>query len=260
MTARSSIYIVVPVLNERANIGRLVGSFRELVDEFGTDHHVRILMVDDGSTDGTAAEARRLADGLTFDVLTHPANLGPGAAFGTAFEHLAGWLGPADVVVTIEGDNTSRLELIRQMLVRAREGFDVVLASPYLYGGGIANTSPSRIFLSSVANVFVKEALGLRGIATVSSFFRLYRADVLRRLQACYGRRVLERRGFESMVEMTLKLVYLNATVSEVAMWLDTSLRVGKSKMHVVRTGLAYFTLWRDKGRWSRDARRRISP
>jgi len=140
------------------------------------------------------------------------------------------------------------------MIVRAREGFDVVLASPYLYGGGITNTSAWRLFLSHVANLLVKEALGIRGIMTVSSFYRLFRGDILLRLQAGYGPGIVERRGFESMVELLMKLVLLHATISEVAMPLDTSRRIGRSKMRVLPTAIGYLTLAKDRRRWTEAA------
>jgi glycosyltransferase involved in cell wall biosynthesis len=249
MTGKPRLWIIVPVLNEAGNVARLMMSFRDIAAEF-QEYSTIFLMIDDGSTDGTAQSARALAGGLEFDVLTHPTNLGPGRAFGTAFKHLAGRLSVSDWVVTIEGDNTSRLELLRQMMTRSAEGFDVVLASPYLYGGGISNTTAYRVVLSQIANVFVKEALGLHGIVTMSSFFRLYRGATLRRLQACFGDEILERAGFESMIELLLKLVFMRFTISEVAMVLDTSQRAGKSKMRIGRTALNYLTLWKDKGRW----------
>jgi dolichol-phosphate mannosyltransferase len=101
-----------------------------------------------------------------------------------------------------------------------------------------------------VANVFVKEVLGLTGIATVSSFYRLYRGRVILDLQRCYGPGIVERAGFECMVEMLLKMVYLRTTISEVPMTLDTSLRVGASKMKVLRTIAGYLRLRHDRRRW----------
>lgn len=249
MSGRPRLWVIVPVLNEVGNVARLMGSFRAIAKEF-SEYDSRFLMVDDGSRDGTARLARDLAEGLTFEVLTHQTNVGPGRAFGTAFKSLMGRLSPDDWVVTIEGDNTSRLELLRQMMTRSAEGFDVVLASPYLYGGGITNTTAYRVMLSQIANVFVKEALGLHGIVTMSSFFRLYRGHVLLGLQSCFGDEILERPGFESMIELLLKLVFMQCTISEVAMVLDTSQRVGKSKMRIARTAFNYVTLWKDKGRW----------
>jgi hypothetical protein len=109
-----------------------------------------------------------------------------------------------------------------------------------------------------MANAFVKEFLGIHGILTMSSFFRLYRGRVLRRLQAHYGARIIERSGFECMVELLLKMIYLQTTISEVPMVLDTGLRVGKTKMRIGRTIRGYLAIstrtkgWRERVRGPR--------
>lgn len=247
---KSQLFIVVPVFNEASNIQRLVEAFHDVAAEFGPEYHVRFVLVDDGSTDGTGALAEQLSEGLDFMLLTHDVNQGPGRAFGTAFEHLASRLKAEDWVITMEGDNTSRHELIRQMLTRTKEGYEIVLASPYMYGGGILQTAPFRVFLSHMSNLLVKEVLGIHGIMTMSSFFRLYQGHALLDLQAHYGPRVVERRGFECMVEMLLKMIYLKFHISEVPMVLNTSRRVGGSKMKIVKTIRGYLTLLRDQRRW----------
>jgi dolichol-phosphate mannosyltransferase len=246
----NKLYIIVPVLNEAENLERLFHSFRQFAAEIRDTYEPLFIMVNDGSTDETSALSHKLATGLNFTLLDHATNQGPGKAFGTAFKHLAKIVREDDLVVTMEGDNTSRRELLKQMLVRSREGYDVVFASPYLYGGGITNTSSLRVILSNIANVFVKEFLGIHGIVTMSSFFRLYRGTTILQLQAHYGAEIVERAGFESMIEMLLKMIYLGMTISEIAMVLDTSQRAGKSKMKIVRTILGYLSLWGDKGRW----------
>jgi dolichol-phosphate mannosyltransferase len=98
--------------------------------------------------------------------------------------------------------------------------------------------------------LLIKELLGINGILTASSFFRLYRATALKRLQAVYGPEILERNGFECMVEMTIKMINLQITISEVPMVLDTKLRVGKSRMKVARTIVGYLSLWSSKKIW----------
>jgi dolichol-phosphate mannosyltransferase len=250
MAEHPSLYLLVPVFNEAQNIEALFASFRLAAAEFADAFHLQVVLVDDGSSDGTADIARRLGNGLDLVVLANPVNQGPGSAFGLGFEYLAPRLSPADWVMTLEGDNTSRRELMRQMFRRSEEGYDVILASPYAYGGGITNTSALRVFMSHMANAFVKEMLGAHGILTVSSFFRLYRAPVILKLQSYYGPRIVERSGFESMVELLLKLMYLRATISEVPMVLDTSLRVGKSKLKVWRTVRGYVALSRRLNAW----------
>jgi glycosyltransferase involved in cell wall biosynthesis len=226
-----------------------------LVAEQQPARETQIILVDDGSSDGTADAARTASDGLALTILVHERNRGPGYAFGTAFEHLADLVGEDDSVVTLEGDNTSRTELLATMFKRAdEERHDAIFASPYMYGGGILHTRTSRVLMSHVANTFAKELLGLHGLLTVSSFFRLYRGSTLLRLQRCYGPRVIERNGFESMVEVAMKMMYLQLSISEVPMVLDTSQRIGKSKLKVSRTALGYLALALRKREWQSRA------
>lgn len=248
----NQLFLLIPVLNEAGNLPRLVESLKTLSADVQNMFDVHVLLIDDGSRDGTSEIAERLATeaNLHLTVLRHETNKGPGKAFATGFCHLSSLLQADDLVLSMEGDNTSRIELVKQMLMRRMEGFDVVFASPYMYGGGIINTSAYRIFLSSMANLFIKELLGIHGILTVSSFFRLYRAPALKKLQAIYGEEIIERSGFECMVEMTMKMVNLQLTISEVPMLLDTQARVGRSRMKIMRTIRGYLSLWFLKKKW----------
>lgn len=248
-------HIVVPVMNEAPNLPRLMGAFRELRQQFGGDYDLHFLLVDDGSTDDTVKVARELSQDLPLTILQHKVNQGPGRAFATAYSHVAASLGDADWIATLEGDNTSNHKLVKQMLTRAREGYDVVLASPYAYGGGITNTNVIRIFLSHGANAFVKGGLGISGIHTMSSFFRLHRGSTIRRLQRLYGPGIIEHAGFDGVVEMLMKMVMLGVTISEVPMVLDTSNRIGKSKMKVAKTMFNYLSLFLHRPRWMRIAK-----
>ena len=119
-----------------------------------------------------------------------------------------------------------------------------------MYGGGIKQTTFFRKLVSGGANLVVKDLLGIQGILTVSSFFRLYRAKALINMQRVFGPGILERAGFESMVEMVMKIAMLKLSLSEVAMELDSSLRKGKSKMKFLRTIKGYLVLWHYKKGW----------
>ena len=247
----ATLFVLIPVYNEAGNIPKLIGSLKSLSDELSKKFKVCIFLVDDGSQDQTAILARQITGNLDLDILQHPKNLGPGRAFGTGFKHLSGLITEDDLVLTMEGDNTSRIELVWQMIHRLEEGFDVILASPYLYGGQIENTSAYRIFLSNMANLFIKELMGIHGLLTVSSFFRLYKATSLNLLQSHYGNQIVERDGFECMVEMIMKMAFLKIRISEIAMVLDTKARVGKSKMKIIKTIRGYLALWFLKKKWS---------
>ena len=244
------LFILVPVFNEALNIATLFEAFLKLRAELEDRFSLQYILVDDGSEDQTVIFAKQEVGDLDLIILQHEKNIGPGAAFATGFAYLAQHMEEQDWVITMEGDNTSRCELIKQMLTRSQEGFDIVLASPYMYGGGIKQTTFFRKILSSGANLVVKDLLGIQGILTVSSFFRLYRARALIKMQRVFGSGILDRSGFESMVEMVMKIAMLKLSLSEVAMELDSSLRKGKSKMKFLRTIKGYLVLWHYKKEW----------
>ena len=249
------LYVVVPVLNEEANVPILLESLRVLREEVSQELDCRPIIVNDGSTDDTPYRIEQCRGDLKVMVLSHERNLGPGAAFNTGFRYLNGKLGEDDWVVTMEGDNTSQIDTLVHMLQRRREGYDVVLASVYAYGGGIVGVKSSRVFLSHCANAFAKTLLGLRGFHTLSSFFRLYSADIVKRLQERFGAGIIEFRGFECMVELLLRLVLVNARISEVEMQLDWSTRRGKSKMQIFRAVLGYVKLLHAGWHWRMQAK-----
>ena len=237
------LHVLLPALNEAGNIERVLADVRALGD-------ARVVLIDDGSTDGTGERAREAAGALDLEVIRHDKPRGPGLAFASGYGHLEGRLAADDLVLTLEADNTSRLELIPTMLRRVEEGSDVVLASPYMYGGGVVHTDPLRVALSHVANSFVKGGMGIRGIFTMSSFYRLRTAAAMTRLQDAYGPGVIERAGFECMVEELIKMMHLGLTISELPMVLDTSRREGRSKMKLVKTSRGYFAVYRLKRKW----------
>lgn len=229
---------------------RLLADWRTLAARLAPDRFAGIL-VDDGSTDDTVAAAERHRGDLSVTVLRLLPNQGPGAAFATGFEHIATLLAKDDIVVTTEGDNTSRIDVLCTMIDRLkRENLDIVLASPHAYGGGFSDTNNARVLLSHGGSAFVRTLMGLHGINTTSSFLRAHRASAILALQQRYGTRIIERAGFESMVELLIKCVTLGLSISEVAMKLDSSARVGKSKMKLAKTFVGYLSLLRDRPRW----------
>ncbi len=238
-------FVITPVFNEQENISDLMQSWKALLSEF-QDNSFYFVLVDDGSTDETVAEVLRVRGDMPIEILEHGLNKGPGAAFATGFEYLSTRLVDGDLVVTMEGDNTSRIDTLSRMLLRQKtENIDVVLASPFAYGGYIkTDLSFYRTVLSHVANAMVKVLLNLRGIHTFSSFFRVYKGSAIKQLQQSFGSSIIYSAGFEGMVELLAKIVHLKLSASEVPLQLDWSMRKGKSKMKVVKTTLGYFKLF----------------
>jgi glycosyltransferase involved in cell wall biosynthesis len=97
---RRSLFVLIPMLNEAANLPKLMASMRSLAAHTPPALTLRVVIVDDGSTDGTAATAEQLAGDLSLTVLRHERRRGPGCAFATGFTHLARILSVDDYVVT----------------------------------------------------------------------------------------------------------------------------------------------------------------
>ncbi len=230
------IRFVIPAYNERENIPNLLADLGPVARDLGA----RIIFVDDGSTDGTAAAIEEHGRGLPLAIVRHPANRGLGEAINSGLRAALGESHDDDAIVTLEADNTSDLTDLPRMLERFRAGDEVVLASVYAPGGRILGVAPWRLAASkSVSNVF-RYVGGLHEIHTLSSLYRIYRAGTLRRAAETYGYLLVREPGFAANVELLLKLYNAGAKVSEVPTVNDWSRRLGASKMNLRPTVLAY--------------------
>ena len=106
----------------------------------------------------------------------------------------------------------------------------------------MTNVGAHRRFLSRSAAGVIRASAGLDA-RTVSSFFRVYRASVLRRGYERYGDRFIRESGFACKAELLSKLSSMSVHIEEVDVGLDTSKRVGDSKMPVLKTIFHYWRL-----------------
>jgi dolichol-phosphate mannosyltransferase len=127
------------------------------------------------------------------------------------------------------------------MLSLLDEGYDVVLASVYAPGGKLLGVSRMRIVMSRAVSDTFRVLGGLRQIRTLSSLYRVYRVDVLRRAAETYGWLLVREPGFAASVELLLKLYHAGATTAEIPTVNDWRQRRGQSKLRLVPTILAYF-------------------
>ena len=234
----SRVRFVVPALDEERNVPRLLADLEARPGLWAPAG--RFLLVDDGSRDRTAATARAHAGALDVEVLSLGHNHGPGRAFDLGFRRVLRDAADDDLVVTLEADTTSDLGALARMLEAARTA-DLVLASVH-GGGAMVGVPRSRAALSRGASRAVSTSFGLDR-ATVSSFFRVYRAGLLRAAYAHHGDRLIAEAGFACKAELLVKLTRLGARVVEVPVTLDARRRVGASKMRVLPTVAGYARL-----------------
>jgi dolichol-phosphate mannosyltransferase len=237
------LFFLIPVFNEPGILELLVKINGIEICQRATQSVV--ILIDDGSAIPVKIDTKFA--NIEIVILRQSSNVGPGAAFRLGIDFLPLNLTEEDYVLTLEGDGTSDLGIIPRMFVRINEPFsnhDVVLASPYMHGGGLQSVTLVRRILSSAANEITRVVLDLRGIWTLSSFFRLYRGSSLDKARIHFGNNLITSDGFDAVVEILWKLKRLNLSFSEIPTLVSQEGRVGKSKMKITRTIKGYLALW----------------
>jgi dolichol-phosphate mannosyltransferase len=166
------VTVIVPTYNERENIEALVTQLLALPTG------VRVVVVDDNSPDGTGAIADRLAaedDGRVL-VIHRAGKLGLGTAYIAGFRRALAE--GAHLICTMDADFSHNPRYIPDMVSKIGEGYDLVIGSRYVRGGGASGCTWPRILLSWGANGFARILLGLRAHDTTAGF-RCYRREVL---------------------------------------------------------------------------------
>lgn len=232
---------VIPIYNEQDNVRLLIENTVAFCQRHGHDY--QIVAVNDGSTDATPALLKDFAQKFPIVVLDQEFNKGVGLAFKRGFAYVNAFAGDNDIIITKEADNTSDLAVLSEMINKVCAGYDLVLASCYMPGGGIEGTTLYRKILSAGANIMLRTFTPLKKIYTFSSFYRVYKSSLLKKASYIYGDKLIEEKGFVCMVELLLKLSALKIKIAEVPMVLKGDLRQGKSKMKTIKNTCAYLKL-----------------
>ena len=215
------LVICLPTYNERANLESMVDALERVTHE--VDMPVRVLVIDDGSPDGTGAIADRLAiERGWLDVLHRPRKEGLGPAYLAGFQRAleAG----AEFVVEMDCDFSHDPRDVAR-LVSAAERADLVLGSRYVNGGGTHNWSLIRRAISRGGCLYAQAMLGSR-IADLTGGFKCFRRPVLEALPLGSVRS----RGYAFQVEMTYRTQRAGFRVLEVPI-VFTDRADGGSKM-----------------------------
>jgi dolichol-phosphate mannosyltransferase len=229
---------VIPAFNEEENVPRLLRDLEQRPMLWQGGH---VILVDDGSSDGTVAVAQAYDGPVPLILVRQIRNQGAGRAFDRGFRLALELCSDDDLIVTLESDTTSDLDALEEMFARARGGADVVLASVHA-GGEIVGAGRRREGLSRAASFAVRVTAGIDA-RTVSSFFRVYRAGILREAYDRHGDTFIREGGFACKAEILGKLSRMDATVVEVPVDLDASRRIGESKLKVLPTMAGYTRL-----------------
>jgi dolichol-phosphate mannosyltransferase len=242
-----TVWLALPAYNEERSLPALLERCVPLARALENQGlRFAVLVVDDGSRDGTIEAARPFADRLNLELIPHGVNRGLGAALRTGLMSALARAGDDDLIATMDADNTHDPALLTDMVRRLRdERSDVVIASRYAPGGREIGLSRLRRVLSRGASFLLSISVSVRGARDYTCGYRLYRAATLRRAAAAWGDRLVEEAGFTCMAEVLLKLGRGGARVSETPLVLRYDLKEGASKMKMMRTIARYFELIR---------------
>jgi len=239
--------VIVPCFNEEDNIKDMPG---ELIPYIKNLNKVEILVIDDGSSDNTVKEVRKLQKKYKFiRLVIHKKNKGLGAALRTGIKKARG-----ELVVTIDSDYTLHPRYIEPFVRRFEKGdVDCVVGSPYLYKSSMKTVSWYRKTLSRGIN-FIYFIMIQKEITSLTPIFRVYRTSDLKNMK-------IESDGFEAVTEILIKLILMNKKIVELP--IDLTKRVhGESKINLykeIRNHLKLILkviIWKHKSkRWHKKAK-----
>lgn len=169
------ISVVVPLFNEEDNIEPLLIRLREALEPLGKEYE--IILVDDGSTDGSFESLRRLhARDPRLKVVRLRRNFGQTAAFSAGFDQAEG-----RVIVTIDADLQNDPADIPLLLAKLEQGYDIVSG----WRKGRQDPFLSRRFPSMVANFLISEVTGVK-LHDYGCSLKAYRREVVKNVDL-YG-------------------------------------------------------------------------
>ncbi len=215
---RHRALVVVPTFNESASIAEVV---RRLFD--ATGDAVDLLVIDDGSPDGTASIVRDLSAGPhEINLLERASKQGLGTAYVTGFkwgiEH-GYW-----AVVEMDADLSHDPADVPRLLAALKDA-DLAIGSRYVPGGKVKNWSRFRRALSGAGNLYARGWLGF-GLKDSTSGFRAYRSAVL----AAQDLDAVRSEGYAFQIEMAWRVHRSGGRVTEVPITF-VEREAGRSKM-----------------------------
>jgi len=212
------VSVVVPTYNEKENIESLVTQLLALPTR------VKIIVVDDNSPDGTGEIADRLAleNAGRVSVIHRPGKLGLGTAYITGFKEALAE--EADLVCSMDADFSHNPRYIPDIVEKINEGYDLVIGSRYVQGGGSTQTL-GRKMISWGANTITRVVLGLHAHDTTAGF-RCYRRQALESLELDS----IKSSGYSFLFEMLFRVEQRSWKVAEVPIIFQDR-RLGASKI-----------------------------
>jgi dolichol-phosphate mannosyltransferase len=234
--------VIIPTYNEKENIRPILEAVFSLHDDF------HVLVIDDGSPDGTGQIVRDLQsqypDSLFLEERTGKLGLGTAYIFGFKWAVQHGY----DYIFEMDADFSHNPKDLPRLYAACKEGADVAIGSRYVKGGGTINWPKDRIWLSKGGSMYTRLITWMPIKDTTAGFM-------------CYKKKVLETLnldeikflGYAFQIEMKFAAWKLGFKIKEVPIVFEDR-KAGSSKMHkgIVKEGilgvlkLRWYSLFKD--------------
>ena len=224
--------VLIPTYNERENLPIIVE--RVLVHD-----NVRVMVIDDGSPDGTGAIADQLASDRVgrVSVMHRTGARGLGRSYRDGFRVAV--KSDADFVCQMDADLSHDPKFLPAMIDAAASRSGLVIGSRYREGGSVENWPVRRKMLSAFANAYIRSVTGLQ-VRDCTSGFRCWRRESLARLPLD----AISSDGYSFLVEVTFHAALAGVQIGEVPI-VFVERRQGASKLSTGVLVESLITLWR---------------
>ena len=227
--------VVIPTFNEAGNITSLIDQL------FTSIPDLDVMVVDDGSPDGTALICKGLQENnKKLHLIERHAKSGIGSAYRMAFA----WALEQgfDEIIEMDADGSHQVSDLLRMLDAKTMNPDVglIIGSRWIRGGKTVNWSRSRELLSRVANRYVRLALGM-GVHDATAGLRIYSAQTLQKIDLGHVRS----EGYSFQIEMTRAAHKSGAVILEVPItFKERENGVSKMSKKIVLEAMFLVTAW----------------
>jgi dolichol-phosphate mannosyltransferase len=202
MKAPPKATVCLPTYNERENLEKMVRALGP--------HDVAVLVIDDGSPDGTGEIADRLAAELDYVQVLHRAHKeGIGRAYIAGFEHVLA--GDSELILEMDCDFSHDPADVPRLIAACEAGADLALGSRYVPGGGTRNWGLVRRVISWGGSFYARVLLGVR-IRDLTGGFKCFRRRVLETLDLD----AIESKGYAFQIETTYRALRQGFRVEEI--------------------------------------------
>jgi dolichol-phosphate mannosyltransferase len=230
------IVAALPAYNEAEALPRLLQRMRAILPQL--PEPLRVVVVDDGSQDGTAAAAAQCDSAeMPVEVVRHDRNRGLHGALDTGFRAALARAQPHDWILTMDADDTHPPDLIVSMLAKANASrASVVIASRFQPGAEWFGLSWDRVLFSKTVSWMFRLAWPMPNVRDYTCGYRLYRAELLAAAYQKWGDGFVNEPSFACMPDVLWKVGRLSPVFGEVPLSLHYDRKPGESKMNVGRT------------------------